>query len=256
MKKNVMTAVLLIVSILFGSHPVHSKTRTTKNIKIAILDSGFCNDLLENPASVQINQPWFAVSSKFDLECNSSNLKKPRFHGHKVLATLLEEWQQTQDKASTVTLSISPIIMLDKNGQQSLKTWRRALQKIRKEKYDIVLSSIGLAFANISEAGNAKLTLPNGPTYFLAAGEKVGRLSHAEIFPQLSATLKNANADKKIHLVGIQFFDGKNWTHQPSTFYEKHVTDWTKDDSRPEYMGSSFATPRVLVHWIRETNNH
>lgn len=251
MKNAVMTVLVIITSLIFNSHPALSHNKKPKNIKIAILDSGFCPDLLQKTKAVKVNSAWFAVDSSFDLKCFPENLSSPRFHGHKVLQLLLEDWNLVQNSHS-VSLTIDPIVMLDEKGFQSLATWQKALKKISDEKYDIVLSSIGFAFTNSVEFEKANLNLPQGPTYFFAAGEKIGKLSRAEIFPQKLATLQKSNEkNKKIHLVGLHFFDGKKWVKQPTTFYLDSVTDWTSDDPRPEFKGSSFAAPRTLIRWIR-----
>lgn len=251
MKNAAMTVLAIITSLIFNSHPALSHSKKQKNIRIAILDSGFCPDLLQKPKTVKVNLVWFAVESSFDLKCSPENLTSPRFHGHKVLQLLLEDWDLVQNSHS-VTLTIDPIIMLDEKGFQSLTTWKKTLKKITDEKYDIVLSSIGFAFANSIEFEKANLALPEGPTYFFAAGEKIGRLARAEIFPQKLATLqKSSEKIKKIHLVGLHFFDGKKWVKQPTTFYLDSVTDWTSDDPRPEFKGSSLAAPRTLIRWIR-----
>lgn len=250
MRKVTMTVLLIVASLLLSGHSslagIH---KPTKNIRVAILDSGFCPGLLQNAKGIQVNPAWFAVKTAFDLKCRADALNSRRFHGHKVLQLLLDDWSLIQ--RSAVTLSIDPIIMLDEAGYQSLETWKRALTKIDEEKYDIVLSSVGFAFRSTSEFEKSKLSLPHGPVYFFAAGEKTGKLANAELFPQITAVYQKPVENKKIHLIGLHYFDGKNWIQQARTFYLDSVTDWTTDDPRPEFMGTSFAVPRTLIRWLR-----
>lgn len=254
MKNTALTAFLLSLSLLLlSSHAVFARNQANKTIKIAVLDSGFCIKFIEPLKGVTFESAWFATPSVFNIQCDHEKLNSPRFHGQRVLQVFVKEWRLHQSKLSPLLAEITPIIMLDKDGLQSVATWKNALKKIEKEKYDIVISAIGFAFKNLTEVKKENLKLPEGPTYFFAAGEKVGSLAHAELFPQIEGTLPK---NKNIHLVGIEFFDGKKWIKQPQTFYLDYVNDWATDNYADEnLLGSSFAAPQILVQWLYFNKN-
>ncbi len=262
--------ILILSSLLYL---INLELGYAKDINIAILDSGICpqflqlkkvnSQLIKNNLLIKVNPNYFATVKKYNLNCNINELEKsPRFHGHRVLQVFIDELLKTKNTKINIftktnevehaqqRLHINPIVMLDINGEQDIKTWQNAIDYIRLKKFDYVISSIGLAFRTEEDLINSKLTLPPDSVYFLAAGERFGTLTKAEIFPQFLVTNIN-HKNPNYHLVGLRFknIDG-NWQPTPFTFYSDFVTDWYDEEKQLQFKGSSFAAPIVLVHYL------
>jgi len=97
---------------------------------IAVIDTGFCNksSLVQKPVD---------LTSSVQLDCKKLDKKNRRFHGHFVLEKFL-------DLNRRKDLVISPLIVFDSDGIQKEEYWLKAIQWIKKNKVDLILTASGL----------------------------------------------------------------------------------------------------------------
>lgn len=104
-------------------------------LKIAILDTGFCPELLKLKKNVTINPP-IDLTSSVHLDCQKYSTKNRRFHGHWVLEQFLRELKLEKK------IQVTPLIIFDQNGSQRLEYWKRAFNK--QSEFHLIISAAGI----------------------------------------------------------------------------------------------------------------
>lgn len=134
------------------------------SIKVAIIDTGFCLNSVTYKG-VTIN-PSIDATDGLKEHCISPS--KGRLHGRKVLDEFLNNLAPKYKKK----VEITPIITYDKNGQQTIDYWKKALNAVTKIKANYLILSVALPLINTN---NPKLKLPS--LTFVAAGRAERRIT-------------------------------------------------------------------------------
>ncbi|TNE97705.1 MAG: hypothetical protein EP326_10985 [Deltaproteobacteria bacterium] len=112
----------LFTSILFAS--------AEAKLHIAFVDSGFCNKSPLVKKQVDLTQ-------SVKINCNKVEKQNRRFHGHFVLEKFLS-LNKRKD------LVITPLVVFDKDGLQKTEYWLKAMDWIKKNKVDLIVTASGL----------------------------------------------------------------------------------------------------------------
>lgn len=176
-------------------------------LKIAVVDTGFCSKKIKTTASVVI-APALDMTNSIKLNCDllkDSDFKNHgRFHGHRVL----EELIKYLPKESSVI--IFPLTIYNASGKQTMEAWDLAIEWIKKENIDLVLTASGLI-----GSAPALATLPS--IWFIPSGRVGGSVKKDSIlFPQSLAPKEN------IFVIG-DYFDGKTIVYDQGLLYESAI---------------------------------
>ncbi|MCR9205616.1 MAG: hypothetical protein NXH75_13615 [Halobacteriovoraceae bacterium] len=149
-------------------------------IQIHLYDTGFCPSLLKTPKGI-IVKPVVDVTQKNNYTCEKSNLNSLRFHGHWVLKEMLSGINE-----SKIPIEITPIIIFDDQGKQSLSFWKRAMEYSQEEKASFIFAAAGFPLPTKKEmVKSAEISIPKIPL-FLSAGRKgKSLLKETLLFPQV-----------------------------------------------------------------------
>jgi hypothetical protein len=152
-------------------------------IKVAVLDTGFCPRKLNfKSKNIKVYETEFMMAP-FRIPCNRKTLLGRRFHGHHVLEEFLKNLE------SKKKISIYPIVIFDKSGQQTSKYWDKAFKKVDALQVNFVLLAAGLPL----KTKRPELPYLRSQTiHFLAAGkEGVGISKQTKLFPQIHHQKEN-----------------------------------------------------------------
>lgn len=207
-------------------------------IQIHIYDTGFCPNLIKVPKNVLI-KPVVDVTQKNKYHCEEKNLKSVRFHGQWVLSTILKNLKES----SQTTIEVTPIIIFDDLGNQSLSFWKRAFEYSKEKKADTIFAAAGFPLPDQKTIKkSAEIRIPQIPL-FLAAG-RMGKSLQKEtlLFPQVHENKKN------VYLIG-SYFEGIKGAgshfHDPQLMHPKTIDfyfPFKKEDSEyKELKGTSYA---------------
>lgn len=133
---------------------------TLAQIKVVIIDTGFCTGITEIDATNTLNN-------------YCPNASKERLHGKRVLNTFLKELNSSLKSKVVLT----GITVFDTKGQQKVSYWKNALAEINKIKPDLVISSVALPLKS------RRNPFPDYTyTTFTAAARKQRRIKKDTIF--------------------------------------------------------------------------
>lgn len=167
-------------------------------LHIAIIDTGFCNK------STMVQRP-IDLTNSVQLNCKKLDRRDRRFHGHFVLEKFLDHNRRKD-------LIISPLIVFDKDGIQKEEYWLKAIEWIRKNKVDIVLTASGL-----------KVEKSLGPLSTLtvaASGQVSGKIRRFhKLWPQ---SFKSEN----LILIGSLIREDKNTVYTDHLLLNKERIDY------------------------------
>lgn len=189
----------IIKQTLIGSAFFFSINLKANEIKIALLDTGFCPSQFIQSNNIKIN-PVIDLSEKHEpYDCKLEDLKQGRFHGQNVLNLLV-------DSISNQKLAITPFIVFNHKAQ-SRGIYFESFMKNHEKKFDIVLSAVGTL---------EKIKHVNFKAIWFMAAPRVSPFIKPtdQIFPQ--AFYRN----KKYFLVGT--YDSKKQI-DPMYLYKKHI---------------------------------
>ena len=137
----------------------------SKEIHIAIIDTGFCPGLLKISKNIII-EPVIDLTQSHNYKCYKAGMTKRAFHGQWILETLTEGYSGEQK------VIISPLIVFNKMGEQKLNYWKRAFKHIKEKKIHLVVSAAGLPLATKKEQEEATKSRPPQVPLLLAVGRK------------------------------------------------------------------------------------
>jgi len=184
---------------LIGSAFFFSVNLKANEIKIAILDTGYCPSQFIQSHNVKINSV-IDLSEKFEpYDCKPEELKKGRFHGQNVLNFLI-------DSISNQKVSITPFIVFNHKAQ-TRGTYFESFLKNHEKNFDIVLSAVGTL---------DKINYVNFRANWFMAAPRVSPFIKLtdQVYPQAF------HRNKKYFLVGT--YDSKK-KFDPMYLYKKHI---------------------------------
>jgi hypothetical protein len=210
-----------------------------EKIKIAIIDTHFCSEKIKSSKAIQITPTQWMSESSWPQECSNTRMD----HGQQVLDYLLNKIDEKNILSKKLKIEITPLVVFDKNGTQTIEAWNKAYTYIEKNSFDFVLSSVGyLSQEKIS------FSIPKLPTlFFLATPRNEGLVRHVKyVYPQILAP------HPQLILISEKIFDGKKWKLDPMTLYSKFNDIQITEESDPKYKGSSFAAPMALALFLNQ----
>jgi hypothetical protein len=191
-------------------------------IKIAIVDTGFCPNQLKQKMRIE---SVIDLTKSVVLDCSKVDPKNPRMHGQLVL----EEFLQYLDLEKH-SVYLYPLIVFDKDGQQKKDYWTSALALIKKNKIDFVLSASGLIT-------NEKIQKELPGIWFVPSGRLApGIKEDTSLFPQNLAPLEN------LFLIG-DFYDGREIIYDQALLYKDKI-DYYFSSGIKGFQGTS----RAVAH--------
>lgn len=197
---------------------------------IAIIDTGFCPELITRHPKVVIH-PVFFATEPFPLNCTSADINSPRMHGQKVLKTFIENYKG--DKI----LNLYPVIVFDQKGIQTVDYWKMSMPYILKNQIRYALAATGVPLRNKISA-----LLPKKTHFVLASGRVEPALKEmAYLFPH------DFLLDKQRTIVGSQVKLSETTIKDPKTFHPEKVNVWVDEDPSNEFKGSSYAVAKYFA---------
>jgi hypothetical protein len=161
--------------------PQNTFAKKQFQLKIAVLDTGFCPGLLSTHPKITVESVADVTQSN-NYKCNESTLKGMRFHGQDVLEVFIHNYPSNKE---TPTLLVTPVVIFNKNALQKVSYWNQALELVKE--HDIIISATGLPLPrDPTQAKNLlkKAKLPR-PLTILASGRIApGIDKKTKLFPQ------------------------------------------------------------------------
>lgn len=203
-------------------------------LKIAVVDSGFCSNLamVKSKKHEVLLALDMTKSNHFDcLKISKNELENSkRFHGQHVLNEFLKYLP------FDLEIKIIPLIIYDKFGQQNKKAWENAIRYIESEKIDLTLSASGFVYD--------KKLVDKLPSFWFVPSGRVDKFIRKEtmLFPQNLAPAKN------LMIIG-DYFDGATKIYDQSLLYEKQI-DYYFPSGNQKFSGTSRAVSMAMARAI------
>lgn len=196
-------------------------------VKLALIDTGFCVDRVYKNSKIIID-PAIDLTSTTNFDCQRFDPKNPRFHGQLVL----EEFLKFYDNKNLV-LHIYPLIVFNQHGDQKKDYWLKALDWIKKNKIDFVLTASGLIT-------NEKLVSSLTSLWFVPSGRVTPQIKEqSELFPQNLAPIEN------MFLIG-DYYQGKQILYDQGLLYKDKIDYYFPSGSK-DFKGTSRAVAEAAA---------
>jgi hypothetical protein len=201
---------------------------------VAIIDTHFCSEKNISTETIQIAPVQWMITSPWPQKCTNTRTD----HGQQVLDYFLSQLDKKNILSKKLKIEITPLVVFDKEGTQTLTAWNKAFTFIEKNSFDYVLSSVGY----LSQK-KINFSIPKVSTiFFLATPKNEGLIRHTKyIYPQGLAP------HPQLILIAEKIFDGHNWILDPLSLYSKFIDIQIPEESAPHLKGSSFAAPKALA---------
>ena len=201
---------------------IQNPIKASEVINIAFIDTGFCPDIIHKPR-VKIEKV-LDLTASVRLDCSKimSNKNSPRFHGQLVLEEFLKFFDNKKSGAH-----IFPLIVFNQSGDQLPEYWLKAIDWIKKNKIDVVVTASGLITTNkiISE-------LPS--LWFVPSGRITPSIKkESGLFPQNLAPQKNM-------IVIGDFYDGQQVLYDQGLLFQDKI-DYYFPAGKGGFVGTSRA---------------
>ena len=207
--------------ILLGSAFILSTPSLFAQTKIAFIDTGFCPNLL-GKVNIKIEKPRDLTNS-IDINCNPKtvNLIDSRYHGQMVLLEFLKFFKP-KNPSDFVFI---PLIIFDKNGNQSKEYWIKAIKWVEDNNVDLVVTASGFATKE-------KIVSNLPATWFVSSGRVgAGITPESSLFPQLLAPQKN------LFIIG-DYYDGRVVLYDQGLIYQDKI-DYSFPSGLKGFKGTS-----------------
>lgn len=204
----------------------------TQALNITILDTGFCPNQIEKKQNITILDT-IDLTNSVKLDCTKIIEKRDkRFHGQKVLQTLIT------NLSSTIPINIRPIIIFDNEKKQLPAYWKKAFSDDIQSSTDIYLIAAGFPYiakqSNFEDIKIKKLA-------FIAAGTTTNSISKDhKLWPQELSTIND-----NIILIGeyypktkydTAYLDKKIKYKESTKFFFPY-----RDEKDEDFHGSSYS---------------
>lgn len=157
-------------------------------LRVAVLDTGFCPTLIKTPSKVKI-LPVSDLTQSVKYKCVEDQLKSRRFHGHWVLAEILNELKDTDIKEN---IEIHPMVIFNNSGEQKLRYWNRALEEVNSKSINLIIAAAGLPLLdNHMRQQASQIKLSSIPFILAAARNSPGIPKDSILFPHSLLDPKN-----------------------------------------------------------------
>lgn len=205
-------------------------TNAYSEIKVAIIDTGFCPEKISRLKKNITIQSQIDFTRKKKWDCSKISKKvlnsSPRFHGHKVLLEFLK-FAPKKEK-----ITVKPMVVFDLNGEQSKEAWIKAIKYVDKGNFDFVLSASGFVTKE-------KLVDELPGIWFVPSGRIERSIKKSTIlFPQSLAPQVN------LYLIG-DYNDGRETFYDQSLLYQ-NVIDYYFPVGKGSFKGTSRAVAEAF----------
>ncbi|MBC7428739.1 MAG: hypothetical protein H7336_09025 [Bacteriovorax sp.] len=202
------------------------------DLKIAVIDTGFCSEKAVVKFKNHKVLPARDMTGTNGMDCKKITAKEMlssgRFHGQKVLNEFLSYLPET------ISVTISPIVVYDRTGNQSEAGWRNAINAIEKEKIDMVLTASG--FIN-----SEKLAEELPGIWFVPSGRLQRSIdSKTILFPQNLAPKPN------LFVIGDYVDEGKQIIYDQALTYQDQI-DYYFPSGNKKFTGTSRAVSEAMA---------
>jgi hypothetical protein len=220
----------VFLSFLVTSNPIHA------NIKIAIVDTGFCSQQAVKKSKNHIIRPVRDMTGPLSYDCKKISQKDlktaERFHGQHVLNEFLSFLP------NKMKITIYPMVVYDKNGNQTANAWKKAIELIEKEKMDMVLTASGfITDKKVIKELPAIWFIPSGRTERSITTKTV-------LFPQSLAPAPN------IFVIG-DYFDGEQIIYDQALMYQDQIDYYFPAGTRG-FSGTSRAVAEAMAKALQK----
>ena len=169
-------------------------------IQVHLYGTGFCPHLIKSKNSNKniIVKPVIDITQNNDYQCLESEIHNHRFHGHWILAEIIN-----QIKNNKLPIEITPVIIFDKQGLQTLSYWRMAFQYSVDKSSDFILTTqTGVPLKSKKELiESAKIEIPEIPLLLISNNTKAKNTSMkgeaTTFFPHINKGLKQVHIVKE-----------------------------------------------------------
>ena len=195
-------------------------------IKLAIIDSGFCPESRAPSTKVKIDKP-LDMTGTLNFNCAAYTKKEKqtsrRFHGQWVLETFLGALKTKH------SVRIVPLIVFDKEGNQQEEAWKKSLDFIKKEGINLTIAALGF---NTPKAINSELS----GIWMVASGKAEGNIKkEMTFFPHMLAPKEN------LILIGDFFSSpGRSDLYDQNLLYQEFI-DFHFAEGGGHFKGTSRA---------------
>lgn len=205
-------------------------------MKIAIIDTGFCPEKIKL-ANKQIKiTPVQDFTNSVNLDCQSVKFDKstPRFHGQLVLEEFINYYHH-----QNLSLELYPLIVFNSRGDQKSEYWIKAIEWVKNNKIDLVVSAAGLILSKSNKLPARVLPA----VWFIPSGRTTPQINKdSKLFPQNLAPQNN------LFVIG-DFYDGQQVLYDQGLLYQDKI-DYYFPSGSNAFSGTSRAVAEASARAI------
>lgn len=210
-----------------------SATKPLPTIRVGLIDTAICQqDLYTQFKNVKIKAPILFLEPSYSSDCKKLPRFKPAIHGHFVLTNFLHALSQK------LKVELTPLVIFNNKGFQSLEGWRKVDDHLKLEKYDLLITASGYPLTTKDDLS----ALPNIETWpftFLSSGQIGRRVSRkTKLFPQ---SFTNNNMLLVGSYISPKRSDQKEMIFDGSLLNQDKIIFYARGGKRSPLRGSSKA---------------
>lgn len=226
----------LMRPLLFGAAFLFMFSSAHGSLKIAVVDTGFCSQKALVNSKNHIVKPVRDMTGLLSYDCKKVSdkdlLTSGRFHGQHVLNEFLSYLPKK------IKITIYPLVVYDKKGNQTAEAWKKAIELIEKEKMDMVLTASGF----ITEE---KVVSDLPSIWFVPSGRTERSITTKTVlFPQRLAPTPN------IFVIG-DYFDGEQIIYDQALLYQDQI-DYYFPAGKNGFSGTSRAVAEAMASALQK----
>ncbi|MBC7537691.1 MAG: hypothetical protein H7281_02630 [Bacteriovorax sp.] len=192
------------------------------SLNIAIIDTGFCPDKIKIENIKIDNVIDLTESVKLDCSSSKFNIHSPRFHGQLVLEEFLKFFDHKKK-----SIHFYPLIVFNERGDQKSEYWIKAIEWIKKNKIDVVVTASGFIT-------NDKLVSELPAIWFVPSGRVTPQIKkESGLFPQNLAPKEN------LFIIG-DFYAGRQVLYDSGLLFQDKI-DYFFPSGEKGFEGTSRA---------------
>ncbi len=197
-------------------------------VKVALIDTGFCINKVHSQSNIKV-ESFIDFTKTVKIDCTKYDYNNPRFHGQLVLEEFLKFYDNKK-----LQLHIYPLIVYNLQGDQKKEYWIEAINWIKNNKIDFVLTASGLI--------TKERIVENLPgLWFVPSGRITPQIKdQTELFPQNLAPLGN------LFLIG-DFYDGTRLAIYDHGLLYKDKIDYYFPSGSNGFKGTSRAVAEAAA---------
>jgi hypothetical protein len=221
--------------LLFGAVFLIPSSFAATPLNIAVVDTGFCSDKIQKKSKQHIVQIVKDMTESNKYDCQKITAKEltyaPRFHGQNVLNEFLNYLPED------ISVSIQPMIIYNDKGDQTEEAWMKAIEYIKAQKFDLVLTASGFIT-------DKKLVNDLPSIWFVPSGRMERKITiKTQLFPQNLAPLEN------LFVIG-DYYDGKVNFYDQALMYQTQI-DYYLPSGKKHFSGTSRAVAHALASALK-----